>query len=96
MLLVLLLGGGRWKHPESQYGQPVSVIKMAGSVGFDGKSVGEQIALLKFSFGIHPLDIHDAFEALVHCAAGHLVGSDEPFAIIIAELSPTLEPHGSN
>jgi hypothetical protein len=57
---------------------------------FDGKSAGEQIAFLKFSFGIHPLDIRDAFAALVGSSVAHLIGSDGPFTII-AELSP--EPH---
>ena len=58
---------------------------------FDGKSASEQIAMLKFSFGVHPLDIRDAFEALVGCSVAHLLGSDGPFTII-AELPPTTEP----
>jgi hypothetical protein len=63
---------------------------------FDGKSADEQIAFLKFSFKIHPLDIRDAFEALAGCSVAHLIGSEGTFTII-AELSPT-EPklHGSN
>ena len=62
---------------------------------FDGKSAGEQIAFLKFSFKIHPLDIRDAFEALVGCSVAHLIGSDGPFRII-AELSPEPKLHGAN
>jgi hypothetical protein len=62
---------------------------------FDGKSAGEQIALLKFSFGIHPLDIRDAFEALAGCSAAHLIGADGPFTII-AEFSPQPTLNGSN
>ena len=31
MLLVLLLGGEHWKNPESQYGQPLSAIKIAAA-----------------------------------------------------------------
>jgi hypothetical protein len=62
---------------------------------FDGKSAGEQIALFKFSFGIHPLDIRDAFEALVGSSAAQLIGSDGPFTII-AELSPKPTLNASN
>lgn len=62
---------------------------------FDGKSAGEQIAFLKFSFRIHPLDIHDAFEALAGCSASHLLGADEPF-VVIASVCPEPGPHGSN
>jgi hypothetical protein len=62
---------------------------------FDGKSAGEQIALLKFSFGIHPLDLQEAFEVLLGSKAAHLIGSDGPL-IIFAELTPEPELNGPN
>jgi hypothetical protein len=62
---------------------------------FDGKSAGEQIVFLRFSCGIDPLDIHEAFEALVGCSAAHLIGSDQPL-VIIAEFSPEPKLQGAN
>jgi hypothetical protein len=62
---------------------------------FDGKSADEQIAMLEFSFKIHPFDIRDAFEALVGRLAAHLIDSEGPFTVI-ALLSPKANLHSAN
>jgi hypothetical protein len=62
---------------------------------FDGKSAGEQIALLKFSFGINPRDLAEAFKALAGSAASHLIGSDGPL-VIIADIGPERHSPGKN
>ena len=62
---------------------------------FDGKSPAEQIAFLKFSFGVHPLDLRNAFEALIRCSVERFTGPDEPF-VIIAPFCSGLSLHGTN
>jgi hypothetical protein len=65
------------------------------SAYFDGRSAGEQIAMFRFSFGIHPVDLVAAFEALAGCSASHLLATDEPF-VVVASVRPEHKAHGAN